>query len=171
NADGSVPSDNPFPGSPVYSLGHRNPQGLAWHPATGELWSTEHGQSAADEVNIIKPGANYGWPRVQGAQSDPAYTSPVSQSGTATWAPSGAAFYGSPTSFFFTGLRSQTIWQLTLNNDNRSAKGLEARLQNQFGRLRDVTLGPDGFLYLITNNRDGRGDPVAADDRIIRVKF
>lgn len=118
NSDGSIPEDNPFPGSPIYSYGHRNPQGLAWHPLTKELFSTEHGPSGAppncchDEVNIIEPGKNYGWPIVFGMARDPRFVDPILESGLDTWAPSGAFFYSGnelPESWkdnlFFTALR------------------------------------------------------------------
>ncbi len=93
NPDGSVPADNPFRGSPIYSYGHRNPQGLDWHPVTGVLFATEHGQTAHDEVNIIQPGGNYGWPQVSGEQTGENFIPPLLQTGNNTWAPSGTSFY------------------------------------------------------------------------------
>jgi len=84
--DGSIPPDNPFPDSPVYSYGHRNPQGLAWD-ADEKLWATEHGSAATDELNLIEPGRNYGWPTIRGDETAPGMVSPVIQSGTTTWAP------------------------------------------------------------------------------------
>jgi len=92
NPDGSIPTDNPFSGSPVYSYGHRNPQGLAWHPVTGQLFATEHGPVGHDELNIISPGNNYGWPIVSGIVSDPRFLDPILESGLETWAPGGPCF-------------------------------------------------------------------------------
>ena len=102
NPDGSIPPDNPFEGSPIWSYGNRNPQGLAWHPETRRLFSSEHGPSgenmwfAHDEINLIERGQNYGWPEVIGYTNDPRYVSPVYQTGDVTWAPSGCAFVTSP---------------------------------------------------------------------------
>lgn len=90
--DGSIPADNPFPGSPVYSYGHRNPQGLAWHPETGQLYSSEHGQSSHDELNGIEAGQNYSWPNIEGNQTEVGMVSPILHSGNETWAPSGMTF-------------------------------------------------------------------------------
>lgn len=90
--DGSIPEDNPFPNSYVYSYGHRNPQGLAWDEK-GQLYSTEHGQSAHDEINRIKPGANYGWPDYQGDKEGPGMERPYFHTGTETWAPSGISYH------------------------------------------------------------------------------
>lgn len=171
NSDGSVPGDNPFPGSPVYSYGHRNPQGLAWQPGTGQLYATEHGPQAQDEVNLIRPGANYGWPEVRGREgAERGFVLPVAESGTDTWAPAGAAFYTGPHfpqwqgHLFFAGLRSATLWHL-----DPAASQPQPLLAGQYGRLRDVVQGPDGFLYLLTSNRDGRGAPGPGDDRLLRL--
>ena len=161
--DGTVPADNPFPGSPVYSLGHRNPQGLAWD-RQGRLWATEHGSSATDEVNLIRPGRNYGWPVIRGHEGAEGLERPVIHSGEDTWAPSGAAVLGD--SLFFAGLRGQSLYELPLNGQPPK---LHRHLNKEFGRLRNVAAGPDNLLYILTNNRDGRGIPVAGDDRIIRV--
>jgi glucose/arabinose dehydrogenase len=180
NPDGTIPEDNPFPGSPVYSYGHRNPQGLAWQPGTGRLYETEHGPSGGfygvgqDEVNYIEPGKNYGWPVIHGDQSREGMVSPVIQSGgSETWAPGGCTFVtGGPWdgSLLFAGLRGQSLYRLAIDkNDPTKAIALEKYLTGQYGRFRDVVQGPDGTLYLITNNTDGRGDPRPGDDRILQL--
>ncbi|MDO8504096.1 MAG: PQQ-dependent sugar dehydrogenase [bacterium] len=159
--DGTIPTDNPFPNSPVYSYGHRNPQGLAWDDK-GQLWATEHGSSAFDEVNLILPGKNYGWPEIRGSESREGLETPFLHSGTSTWAPSGATTISD--SLFFSGLRGSAIFELNLKTKN-----LKKHFENQFGRIRAIALGPDGFFYILTNNRDGRGNPTAEDDRIIKI--
>ncbi|MBI2531836.1 MAG: PQQ-dependent sugar dehydrogenase [Deltaproteobacteria bacterium] len=181
NPDGSVPKDNPFPNSYVYSYGRRNPQGLAWQPKTGRLYATEHGPSGfqgccRDEVNLIEPGKNYGWPEVRGDESREGMVSPVIHAGTSeTWAPAGASFATRGPwagSLLFTGLRGQTLYRVQLDpNDPRKAVQLERHFYRRFGRLRDVVEGPDGNLYLLTSNRDGRGNPTDDDDRLIRLSF
>ena len=163
NPDGSIPSDNPFRGSAVYSLGHRNPQGLAWDDA-GRLWSTEHGSSGTDELNLIEPSENYGWPIIRGDEAASGLQSPVMHSGSGTWAPSGIAFLNN--SLFFGGLRSQTLLEVRIND---GAVSLHRRMERQFGRLRAVAVGPGGYLYVTTSNRDGRGLPLAKDDRILKI--
>lgn len=163
--NGAIPTDNPFSGSPVWSYGHRNPQGIAWD-RFGKLWATEHGQSAKDEINIIIPGQNYGWPTGSGDEVPSGTTAPVRHSADATWAPSGAAILGD--ALLFAGLRGQELYALTLTKD-----GVEGELRSyfgkKFGRIRSVSIGPDGFLYLLTSNRDGRGIPKQEDDQIIRI--
>jgi glucose/arabinose dehydrogenase len=181
NSDGSVPTDNPFPNSYVYSYGHRNPQGLAWQPKTGRLYATEHGPSGfqgccRDEVNFIELGKNYGWPEVRGDETREGMVPPVIHAGTSeTWAPAGASFATRGPwagSLLFTGLRGQTLYRLPLDpNDPRKTGQLERHFSRRFGRLRDVVEGPDGNLYLLTSNRDGRGSPVEDDDRIIRINL
>jgi len=181
NPDGSVPKDNPFANSYVYSYGNRNPQGLAWQPKTGRLYATEHGPSGfqdccRDEVNFIEPGKNYGWPEIRGDETRAGMISPIIQSGTSeTWAPTGATFSTRGPwagSLLFTGLRGQTLYRLPLDpNDPRKAGQLERHFSRRFGRLRDVVEGPDGNLYLLTSNRDGRGNPIEDDDRVIRLSF
>ncbi len=176
NKDGSIPLDNPFPNSSVYTLGHRNPQGIDWHPLTGKLFLSEHGSSAHDEVNIIEPGKNYGWPIVIGGAGDPRFTDPLLESGTTTWAPSGASFYDGDLipdwkgNFFIATLRGKHLRMVSLNPPNfDSVMMTEALFQDQYGRLRDVIQGPDGYLYISTSNRDGRGSPATDDDRILRI--
>lgn len=180
NSDGSVPPDNPFPNSLVFSYGHRNPQGLAWQPGTRRLYATEHGPSGRqgccqDEVNLVEAGKNYGWPVITGDQRREGMISPIVQSGTnATWAPSGAAFVTRGPwagSLVFTGLRGQALYRLVLDAaDPRRVATFETLLEGRFGRLRDVVDGPDGDLYLLTSNRDGRGNPGPEDDRVIRLR-
>ena len=179
--DGKIPGDNPFPGSPVYSYGHRNPQGLAWHPRTGELFASEHGPSgefgfgAYDEVNVIKPGRNYGWPRVTGAPGDRRYIDPIAAWPNVTTPPTGMAFWRD--GLFVATLGSEALlrlgvqeregkWRVTSVERWFMARSGEAR----FGRLRDAVVGPDGALYVLTSNRDGRGDPRDGDDRILRIR-
>jgi glucose/arabinose dehydrogenase len=165
NADGSIPADNPFRGSPVLSLGHRNPQGLAWD-GRGRLWASEHGSSAHDEINLIRPGGNYGWPLVRGRETRDGLVPPALESGDDTWAPSGMAFLGD--SLYVAGLRGQRLLRVTLDAGGR-VTGATALLPGAYGRLRDVVVGPDGALYVATNNRDGRGVPRPEDDRVLRV--
>jgi glucose/arabinose dehydrogenase len=159
--DGAVPSGNPLPGSLVYSMGHRNPQGLAWD-AQGRLWATEHGSNATDEVNLIQAGSNYGWPLIRGDETAAGMESPVLHSGRDTWAPSGLAYHNG--SLFFAGLRGGGLYEMTL-----SSSTLVKDLDGEFGRLREVVVGPEGSLYLLTSNRDGRAIPGVSDDRLIRV--
>jgi glucose/arabinose dehydrogenase len=168
NPDGTIPADNPFPSSPVYSYGHRNPQGLAWQPDTGRMYATEHGPSGIpggrDELNYIEPGKNYGWPIITGDETRSGMVSPILQSGTSeTWAPGGAAFvtqgywFGS---LLFVGLRGQSLYRITLDStDPRKVLTFERLLTSRFGRLRDVAQSPDGVIYILTSNRDGRGQP------------
>jgi len=178
--DGSVPADNPFPGSPVYSLGHRNVQGLAFHPDTAVLYETEHGPSGffpaccQDEVNLIEGGANYGWPIVTGKAGDQRFRDPLVSSGSVdTWAPSGAAFATRPGplrgSFLFATLRGQHLHRVVLAPDGRGVAFEERLLVNQYGRLRDIYEISTGEFLLLTSNRDGRGRPAAADDRMFLV--
>ncbi|TVY10796.1 PQQ-dependent sugar dehydrogenase [Paenibacillus cremeus] len=182
--DGTVPQDNPFPGSPVYSLGHRNPQGLAWHPVTKQLYSSEHGQTAHDEINRIQPGANYGWPLLQGDETEvkPAdraklgpgpLVRPIIHSKDETWAPSGMTFVTKGPwagSLLVATLRGVQVLHMELTEDGNAVKTVESLFKNELGRIRDVVEAPDGSLYLLTNNRDGRGTPAPEDDRIIRLK-
>ncbi len=168
NSDGSIPGDNPF-SSPVYSYGHRNPQGLAW--VDGQLWITEHGRSGLksgmDELNIIEPGNNYGWPLIEGDETREGMETPVIHSGPdVTWAPAGAAYLNG--SIYFAGLRGQSLYKARISGNDVTS--LTAHLQTEYGRLRAVELGPGGeYLYVTTSNRDGRGQPAENDDRILRV--
>jgi glucose/arabinose dehydrogenase len=167
DADGSYPADNPFPGSPVYSLGHRNPQGLAWDER-GRLLAAEHGPRGHDEINHVLPGRNYGWPEVEGraSRAGERFVDPILESGRATWAPSGVAVLGNQ--LYVAGLRGQRLLRVTLDID-LVVRRVDALLEGTHGRLRDVVVGPDGALYVATSNRDGRGSPAPDDDRILRV--
>jgi glucose/arabinose dehydrogenase len=183
NPDGSVPDDNPFEESLIYSYGHRNPQGLAWQPRTQQLFSTEHGPSGEmglccrDEVNMIVPGGNYGWPEVTLKAEDPAFVDPILTSGASnTWAPASAAFYqGRPLgpwkdNLFFGALRGVSLHRIVLGGPEwDQVLGHEVLFENEYGRIRTAALGPDGYLYFTTSNRDGRGRPAPDDDRILRI--
>lgn len=176
--DGSVPADNPFPGSPVYSLGHRNVQGLAWHPTTGALYAAEHGPTGEfgwcchDEVNLIVPGGNYGWPEVIGQAGDPRFRDPVVESGRDRFPPGGLAF---PTVGAWAGdlllgsLAGGQLWRFVLTPDGQAVANRELVVAGEYGRLRALATGPDGAVYLATSNRDGRGQPNPGDDRILRL--
>jgi glucose/arabinose dehydrogenase len=165
--EGGVPDDNPFPGSPVWSLGHRNVQGLAFD-SQGRLWATEFGEKDADELNLIEPGANYGWPLVEGTGNDPAYVNPQAQwTPTSLASPSGLAIVDDVA--YVASLRGEVLWQVPLV-DGRAATPIALDL-GDLGRLRTVEALPDGSLWLMTSNTDGRGDPRAADDRILVLKL
>jgi len=159
--DGSIPENNPIPGSYIYSFGHRNPQGLAWDD-NENLYSTEHGQSAHDEINLIKPGGNYGWPSIQGGQSAEGMIQPVYHTGEITWAPSGLDYYNGK--LYIATLRDSKIRSYDLAN-----KGI-AIVHEGSGRMRDVFI-EDQNLYTITNNHDGRGNPSKEDDLLIRIRL
>ncbi len=166
--DGSILPDNPF-GNAVYSYGHRNPQGLAWDNK-GQLWATEHGRSGVlsglDELNLIEKGKNYGWPTIQGDETKIGMKSPIVQSGTnETWAPAGATFWNG--SIFFSGLRGESLYEAKILDVNKVS--LNIHFRQEFGRIRAVVLGPDGYLYITTSNTDGRGVQRANDDKIIRI--
>ena len=170
NDDGSVPADNPFSNA-VYSYGHRNPQGLAWD-GEGRLWSSEHGPSGSqtgdDEVNLIKAGSNYGWPVVRGTQTREGMVPPVIESGRSeTWAPADAAIVDDL--LIFTGLRGEALYSAEIIGED--LRNFTAHFDGEYGRLRAVVVSPDGqWLYFTTSNTDGRGQPAAADDRIVRVR-
>lgn len=168
NPDGSVPSDNPFPGSRVWTLGHRNVQGLAWDRA-GRLWATEFGQNTFDEVNLIRPGRNYGWPVVEGTGDTRGgrFTNPaLTWTPTSSSSPSGAAVVGSH--LYVAALQCGCLWRIPIRGTRlgRPRKLLAGR----YGRLRTVVRAPDGSLWVATSNRDGRGDPRSGDDRIVRIR-
>jgi glucose/arabinose dehydrogenase len=173
NDDGTTPRDNPY-GSPVFSFGHRNPQGIDWHPLTGELWETEHGNVGNDEVNVIEAGRNYGWPVIEGNATGPDMVTPLLVF-TPAVAPSGGSFYRGTAfpafqnDFFFATLAGQHIHRVRIDPSLRRIAAEERLVEGLFGRIRDVVVGPDGFLYFSTSNRDGRGSPATGDDRILRI--
>jgi glucose/arabinose dehydrogenase len=180
--DGAVPADNPTPGSPVWSFGHRNVQGLAFHPESGALFASEHGPSgefglrALDEVNLVRRGGNHGWPLAVGAPGDARFVDPILAWPDEATPPSGAAFWRGD--LFVATLRSQALLRIRLEPTAAAAGGWRATAVERwfgegstqpFGRLRDAVAGPDGALYVLTNNRDGRGRPRDGDDRILRL--
>lgn len=162
--DGSIPADNPFPGSPVFSLGHRNVQGLAFD-SQNRLWATEFGQSDVDEVNLVTAGSNYGWPECEGACGRDGYVDPVAQwHPTSIASPSGLAIIGG--NAYVASLRGQVVWRVPLDGSGDAERSDVGDL----GRLRTIAVAPDGSLWLSTSNTDGRGDPRDGDDRIVRLK-
>ena len=165
--DGSIPSDNPFPGSPVWSLGHRNVQGLVWDSA-GRLWATEFGQDTWDEINLIRKGRNYGWPVVEGKGSTQGgrFTNPLVTWHTDEASPSGAAILGG--NLYVGALAGRRLWKIPLHG--ASVGRPTALLQGRYGRLRTVVAAPGGGLWVTTSNRDGRGSPRSGDDRVLLVR-
>jgi glucose/arabinose dehydrogenase len=163
--DGAPARGNPTAGSPVYSFGHRNVQGLAWD-STGRLFATEFGQNELDEVNLIEPGRNYGWPLVEGTGDTDGgrFTNPLVTWPTSDASPSGIAIAGNTA--YVAALRGERLWSVPLNGG--TAGEPRAELQGRYGRLRTAVIAPDGSLWLTTSNTDGRGDPRDGDDRILR---
>lgn len=180
--EGAIPVDNPFKNSPIYSYGHRNPQGLAWEPLTGELFSSEHGPSGEyllfgnDEINIIKKGGNYGWPKVIGKNHRHPYIAPFVL-WEKTTPPSGITFYSGDIlshlkgDLFVATLRSECLIRIKIKRTKTgfNPERIERWFEGKYGRIREVIQGPDGDLYFLTNNRDGRGKPRQGDDRIYRI--
>ncbi len=182
NLDGTVPEDNPFPGSLVWSLGHRNPQGLVISPG-GMIYSSEHGPSSDDEVNIIRKGRNYGWPDVRGFCegateeafcADSNVVEPIA-AWTPTLAVAGTDYYSGPAipewqnSLLVTSLKAGTLVSLKLSEDGMSVVSEEQHFAGWFGRLRDLCVAPDGRVFIAVSNRDGRGTLRQGDDRIVRI--
>ncbi len=165
--DGDVPSDNPFSGSPVWSLGHRNVQGFTWD-SEGRMWASEFGQNEVDEVNLIRKGANYGWPEVEGKGDTRGgkFTSPVvTWSPTSSSSPSGAAIAGDE--LYVSALAGRTLWQIPL--DGTTAGPAKSLFPDTYGRVRGVATAPNGTIWFSTSNTDGRGDPAGDDDRILQL--
>ena len=165
-ADGDPAPGNPDPGSPVWSLGHRNVQGLAWDDE-GRLWASEFGDSTWDELNLVEKGGNYGWPEVEGVGGgsdfiDPALVWPVEDA-----SPSGLAYADGH--LWMAGLRGQRLWRIKVSAGGKASQPT-AYFTEDYGRLRTVATAPDGLLWLTTSNKDGRGEPTPADDRIILVR-
>lgn len=179
--EGKVPEDNPFPDSPVYSFGHRNPQGLAWHPETEQLFASEHGPSgefglrAHDEINMIRPGGNYGWPNVVGAPGLKPYADPLVVWKETAVPPAGMAFYDGDLFVAVLGRGALIRISLAQLGPGYRVERIErwfaqAPHETRLGRIRDVVAAPDGRLYFLTSNRDGRGSPRPGDDKIYRLE-
>ncbi len=162
--DGSVPSDNPFPGSPVWSYGHRNVQGLAFD-STGQLWAAEFGQNTWDELNKVRKGGNHGWPEVEGRGEREGFVDPQVVWSTDEASPSGIAIVDDVV--YVAALRGRRLWQVPIQ-DGTAGRPVAA-LAGDLGRLRTVEGDPDGGLWVTTSNTDGRGTPDARDDRIVRL--
>ncbi|MGW9123823.1 PQQ-dependent sugar dehydrogenase [Paenibacillus chitinolyticus] len=177
NLDGTIPSDNPFgASSPIYSRGHRNPQGLAWQPGTNRLFESEHGESSKDEINFIQPGAHYGWPQYEGGnQNQPGITPPLLYASGTTWAPSGIAFVTKGPwagDLLVTNLKGKQIIRMTVKEQNGKpvidSGSLNYLYVNKYGRIRDIVEAPDGSLYFVTsNNGDKNGD--GTPDKLVRL--
>ncbi len=181
NSDGTIPDDNPFAGNPVWSYGHRNSQGIDWFPETDILYSTEHGPSGfdgpggGDEVNIIVKGGNYGWPVVSHRESKEGMISPVLEF-TPALAPASGMFYRSgvipqfKNNFFFGCLRGSGIMRVVVDVDNpEKIFSYEMLTDVDYGRIREITEGPDGAIYFSTSNQDGRGRVREGDDKIYKI--
>ena len=164
--DGDIPSDNPFPDSPVWSLGHRNPQGIAWD-ADGQLWAAEFGQNTWDEFNRIEAGANYGWPVVEGAGGVEGFVDPVYQWPTSEASPSGLAFTSE--TFFLAALRGQRVW--ALYTEGETAATAVPWFAGAHGRIRDAVAAPDGSLWILTSNTDRNGSSPDGGDSLIRYEL
>jgi len=185
NIDGTIPTDNPIPSSPVWSWGHRNIQGLAYG-SNGILYSSEHGDAIEDEINIIQKGSNYGWPNVEGIvdlDTEKVFvkTMPVMEpirSWTPTIAPAGIEFYNSSAvpewknSLLLTTLKGSSLYVLKLEKNGKKIVSEKIYFDQAYGRIRDICVSPTGEIYLSTSNRDwnpSEGYPKPKDDRIIRI--
>lgn len=180
NSDGTIPDDNPFPASPLYSYGHRNPQGLAWDASTGFLYETEHGPSGfdgppgGDEINVIQAGANYGWPVVSHERILEGTISPLIVF-TPAEAPASAMIYSGRIfpqftgNLFFGALRGEGLVRVTLSGSESIDLSRVEKIIQDVGRVRDVVEGPDGYIYFTTSNQDGRGDVKPGDDKVYRL--
>lgn len=184
NDDGTVPKDNPFVGkagyrAEIWTLGNRNAQGIAFQPGSGLVFETEHGPSdfegrggGGDEVNILEAGKNYGWPEIHHTQTKEGMVSPLLEY-TPACAPASAMFYSGSIftafkgNFFFGCLRGMRIIRVVL--DGRKVVTQESLLDGPYGRIREMSEGPDGYIYFSTSNRDARGKPAKDDDRILRL--
>ncbi|WP_363266302.1 PQQ-dependent sugar dehydrogenase [Cellulomonas sp.] len=165
--DGDPAPGNPDPDSRVWSLGHRNVQGIGWS-ADGRMFASEFGQNTWDELNVIVPGGNYGWPTVEGTGgTDDGFVDPVATWATSDASPSGLAV--TDEGVYLAALRGRRLWRVPLTPDGVGEP--QALLTGEHGRLRAVAVAPDGSLWVMTNNTDGRGDPSPGDDRILRVSL
>ncbi|QES08533.1 PQQ-dependent sugar dehydrogenase [Streptomyces venezuelae] len=164
--EGRPAPGNPFAGSVVYSYGHRNVQGIAWDDE-GRLWAAEFGQNTWDELNLVEPGKNYGWPEAEGRAGEARFVDPVAQWPTSEASPSGIAYARG--AIWMAGLRGQRLWRVPLSGAERSGDP-GAFLSEEYGRLRTVLAGGGGRLWLVTSETDGRGTPGPGDDRILRLE-
>ena len=162
--DGDPAPGNPF-GTPVFSYGHRNVQGLAFDD-DGRLWASEFGQDAFDELNLVEAGDNYGWPAVEGEGGEPTYVDPQQTWATDDASPSGLAFADG--SLWMAALQGERLWRVRL--DGARAVDQTPFFVGEYGRMRTIALAPDGTLWLTTSNRDDRGVPQPGDDRILRIR-
>ncbi|TDV57445.1 PQQ-dependent sugar dehydrogenase [Actinophytocola oryzae] len=166
-ATGAAAPGNPVSGNRMWSMGHRNVQGLAFDGA-GRLWASEFGQNTWDELNLIQAGRNYGWPTVEGQAGNPNFVDPIVQWATSAASPSGIAF--SRDTVWLAALGGTRLWAVPVSNG--ALNGTPVNFFNgTYGRLRLVTNAPDGSMWLMTNNTDGRGTPRPGDDRILRLTF
>ena len=167
-----TPSGDPVPGNLrddtlVYSLGHRNVQGLAWD-SRGRLWASEFGQNTWDELNLIEPGGNYGWPEVEGrGDGGGRFVAPQAVWRTDEASPSGIAIVDD--TVLMAGLRGERLWVVPVTESGAGAS--RSVLEDEYGRLRTVVAAPDGSVWLTTSNTDGRGDVRDGDDRILRLTY
>ncbi|MFJ8867517.1 PQQ-dependent sugar dehydrogenase [Streptomyces sp. NPDC102473] len=167
--DGEPVHGNPEGDSLVYSYGHRNVQGLTWDSGK-RLWAAEFGQDTWDELNLIEPGRNYGWPDVEGKEGKKGFVDPVAQWKTSEASPSGIAYAGG--SVWMAGLRGERLWRIPLSGraDGEPLAAPQAFLEGKYGRLRTVLAAGGDKLWLVTSNTDGRGTPKSGDDRILLLK-
>ena len=167
NDDGTIPDDNPFSGSPVFSYGHMNPKGLAWDKS-GNLFVSEIGPSKNDEINLVQPGKNYGWPE-QECFGDKKFVDPLICYDPAI-EPGGIVFYYGDkleleNFLIMAGLRGSGLFSLDIGDNEIKTKNILSGM----GRIRDVIQGPDDYLYLITSNTDGKAFPDKDDDKLVRI--
>jgi glucose/arabinose dehydrogenase len=166
-ASGTPAPGNPFPGSLIWTLGHRNVQGLAWDK-TGAMYAGEFGQDTQDELNLIEPGRNYGWPIVEGIAHRPGFVDPLRQWLPDDASPSGIAV-GTDGAIYMAALKGQSLWRIPLAGKGKTGTPVRL-LQAKYGRLRAVVSAPDGRLWLLTNNT-ARGTPRPGDDRIVALRL
>ncbi|MDQ3634961.1 MAG: PQQ-dependent sugar dehydrogenase [Acidobacteriota bacterium] len=189
NDDGTIPADNPFINTKnarpeIWTYGHRNAQGMDWHPETNLMWQTEHGPSlidgvsyfkkrtGGDEINIVERGKNYGWAKISHDMTKEGMETPLIEYSPAV-APASGTFYRGDTfpefknNFFFGALKGESLIRLVI--DGRKITAQEYLLKKKYGRIREVAVSPEGYIYFSTSNRDGRGDVANEDDRILRI--
>jgi len=174
NPDGSFPSENPFPNSPVWALGLRNPQGLAWDPSTGLMFVTDHGTNGINEINVVTRGGTYGYPAVSTEHQVPDFAPPLLVHDVP---PAELIFVDGDRypelsgNVIFAGLGEGSLTRIVLAGDtDPRVLRIPPLLGSELGRIRAVMQGADGYLYFATSNHDGRGDPAATDDRVFRIR-